>query len=60
MDAETMTVAAPGSPTAIASGCRCDPRLNRNGDGAGTNGRGEPLFIPARRCPIHGDRKGAA
>ena len=44
----------PGSPEAIREGCRCSPVKNRNGEGAGVNGRGEKLFIPHLACGLHG------
>lgn len=52
-----MSQQSPGSPAAKMNGCKCDARVNRNGEGAGTSNNGETIYVPNKRCPLHGDEK---
>jgi len=44
----------PGSPEAIAQGCRCPRMDNCNGRGAYTTADGTPIFYMTSICPLHG------
>lgn len=48
---------SPGSPLAKMDGCKCNARVNRNGDGAGTSNGGETLYIIDKRCPVHAEKE---
>jgi len=43
---------APGSPEAIAQGCKCSPMLNRSGQGL--PGDYAPRHSVEEDCPLHG------
>ena len=46
-----MTELNPGSPEAMAAGCKC-PRID-NHNGAGWMGK-EGIFVMNSECPLHG------
>lgn len=45
---------SPGSPEAIALGCRCPVIDNGHGRGAYIDEDGEPMFWQNAECPLHG------
>ena len=47
----------PGSPEAIALGCRCPVLDNAYGEGAYQDENGKPVFWINADCPIHGEVK---
>lgn len=52
----TTTKPNPGSPEAVAMGCRCPELDNGHGKGCGmTDDKGEPLFWLNQDCPLHGE-----
>ena len=48
----TATKPNPGSPEAIANGCRCPIAANNCGM---TDEHGQPLFWRNTDCPLHGE-----
>lgn len=44
---------APGSPTAVKAGCRCDPDYNRQGLGCGIDADGSRLYSISSWCDLH-------
>jgi hypothetical protein len=43
----------PGTPEAIARGCRCTPATNPDGSPLLDN-KGRPLYRIEKTCPVHG------
>lgn len=43
----------PGSPAAVAAGCKCDPKKNQNGQGEPFNGGQNRRVYTALLCPMH-------